>query len=301
MSAPGARLYVGQLPAGVEEATVREAFARFGKIQSCLIKTPVARPGATTPVSSWTHIVFENQSSVTEAIAAADSVLINGQKVKIEEPRAKPVRTPRAPQAGSAPRQPKAAPVRNASVDAARVYVGNLPFQYSDAELKQEFSRFGNVTRVLIPKSWFRGQASSRGFGFVSFEKAEEVSAALAASDVVIKGRTIRIASARAPTPKVTAFISGIPEGTTVQEIEAVLGKFGVAESNIVKANTSDRKGFAFVKFNTPEGLINAVKECGTMTLHGGESRCSVSRGSVRAPFRRNRGGPRRAARAPSA
>ena len=46
-----------------------------------------------------------------------------------------------------------------------KLYVGNLPIDTSNADLKELFSPFGEVTSAHVTKTTFSGR--SRGFGFV--------------------------------------------------------------------------------------------------------------------------------------
>jgi RNA recognition motif-containing protein len=60
-----------------------------------------------------------------------------------------------------------------------KIYVGNLPFEARDEELRELFAGFGNVasSKVIIDNTSGR----SRGFGFVEFEDQAEARAAIAA------------------------------------------------------------------------------------------------------------------------
>jgi RNA recognition motif-containing protein len=60
-----------------------------------------------------------------------------------------------------------------------KLYVGNLPFEARDEELRELFAGFGAVasSKVIIDNSSGR----SRGFGFVEFEDQAEGRAAIAA------------------------------------------------------------------------------------------------------------------------
>ena len=60
-----------------------------------------------------------------------------------------------------------------------RIYVGNLPYDVNEDELRQQFSAFGNVTDVSIPKDKDSGR--SKGFGFVEMPTQAEAEAAIAA------------------------------------------------------------------------------------------------------------------------
>ena len=45
------------------------------------------------------------------------------------------------------------------------IYVGNLPYSVTDSDLRETFSRFGDVSQVSLVTDRFSGE--SKGFGFV--------------------------------------------------------------------------------------------------------------------------------------
>lgn len=58
-----------------------------------------------------------------------------------------------------------------------KVYVSNLPYQVSEADILELFKRFGEVVKIYLPKDLFT--SSNRGFGFVEFSSAESAKSAL--------------------------------------------------------------------------------------------------------------------------
>jgi cold-inducible RNA-binding protein len=80
-----------------------------------------------------------------------------------------------------------------------RLYVGNLSYNTSDAELRSEFSKCGAVTDVKIIID--RETGRSRGFGFVEFATEGEANTALQAlNGSMFGGRSlvVKIAEERA-------------------------------------------------------------------------------------------------------
>jgi RNA recognition motif-containing protein len=57
------------------------------------------------------------------------------------------------------------------------IYVGNLPFGMSEAELRQTFEAYGQVDSASIIKDKVSGK--SRGFGFVEMPSSEEAQTAI--------------------------------------------------------------------------------------------------------------------------
>ncbi len=77
------------------------------------------------------------------------------------------------------------------------IYVGNLPYDISEDELKKVFADFGEVEKASIITDKYSGR--SKGFGFVEMPDkpaAEEAVKALDGSEV--KGRNIKVNEARA-------------------------------------------------------------------------------------------------------
>ncbi|MBI4535171.1 MAG: RNA-binding protein [Ignavibacteriae bacterium] len=76
------------------------------------------------------------------------------------------------------------------------IYVGNLPRQATDDDLRQAFEAFGKILSVNIIKDKFTGE--SKGFGFVEMPKRLEAEAALGAlNGKEFMGQTITVNEAR--------------------------------------------------------------------------------------------------------
>ncbi|MBC8359250.1 MAG: RNA-binding protein, partial [Candidatus Aminicenantes bacterium] len=61
------------------------------------------------------------------------------------------------------------------------VYVGNLPREATEGDLKEAFEAFGEVTSAKIITDKFTGD--SRGFGFVEMSNSAEAQAAISGLD----------------------------------------------------------------------------------------------------------------------
>ena len=76
------------------------------------------------------------------------------------------------------------------------IYVGNLAYDVTEDELKTEFSSFGKVDSVSIPKDKFSGRP--RGFAFVEMSSVSEGQAAIfALNGKLVKDRTLNVSAAR--------------------------------------------------------------------------------------------------------
>jgi RNA recognition motif-containing protein len=76
------------------------------------------------------------------------------------------------------------------------IYVGNLPFDTGDHELRALFEPYGSVQRASVVLD--RETGRSRGFGFVEMASDEESNAAIKALDGSdFAGRSLRVNEAR--------------------------------------------------------------------------------------------------------
>ncbi len=80
------------------------------------------------------------------------------------------------------------------------IYVGNLAYQVTEAELSTTFSEYGSVKNVQIPTDRDTGRV--RGFAFVEMETDTEESEAIEALDgAEWMGRSLRVNKAK-PRPE---------------------------------------------------------------------------------------------------
>lgn len=75
------------------------------------------------------------------------------------------------------------------------VYVGNLPFKTTEAELSQIFSEYGQVQDVKLIND--RATGRPRGFGFVLMDDEGALKAIQAMDGTQMGGRTIKLNEAR--------------------------------------------------------------------------------------------------------
>jgi RNA recognition motif-containing protein len=79
------------------------------------------------------------------------------------------------------------------------IYVGNLPYTTTDAELQQTFEAYGAVSRTKVITD--RETGRSRGFGFVEMATDAEAEAAIEAlNGADFSGRRLIVNKAR-PKP----------------------------------------------------------------------------------------------------
>ena len=89
-------------------------------------------------------------------------------------------------------RKPHPAPA-DGSVE---IYVGNLSYDMTEEQLRQEFEAFGKVNSVRLVMNRFNGK--SKGFGFIQMPNRDEAERACAAiNDKEIMGRRVKCNEAK--------------------------------------------------------------------------------------------------------
>ena len=77
----------------------------------------------------------------------------------------------------------------------AKIYVGNLPFTATDAEIRNLFAQHGTVESVSLPTD--RETGRPRGFGFVEMSQADAARAIQALNGQDLGGRPLRVNEAQ--------------------------------------------------------------------------------------------------------
>jgi cold-inducible RNA-binding protein len=73
----------------------------------------------------------------------------------------------------------------------AKIYVGNLPFSATDADLRTLFAEHGTVESISLPTD--RETGRPRGFGFVEMSQGDAARAIQALNGKDMGGRSLRV------------------------------------------------------------------------------------------------------------
>jgi cold-inducible RNA-binding protein len=92
------------------------------------------------------------------------------------------------------------------------IYIGNLPFNAAEDELRELFAAYGQVESVSLIKDKYTGQ--SRGFGFVEMPNLKEAQAAIAGlNGKDFLGRNLTVNPARPREERKDSYSSGGSRG----------------------------------------------------------------------------------------
>ena len=74
-------------------------------------------------------------------------------------------------------------------MDKNKLFVGSLPWSINNDSLRELFAQYGEITEAVMITD--RDTGRSKGFGFVTFAKAEDAQKALEMNGKEVEGRTI--------------------------------------------------------------------------------------------------------------
>jgi RNA recognition motif-containing protein len=154
------------------------------------------------------------------------------------------------------------------------VFLCHLPYAITDDELTDFLTPFGTVVGIRKITDRYMGSRLPNGVAFVEFASQREALAVVNAPALEIGGRAIiaQIAKPRVVHKRDTAFVSGIPPGTTKQDVLEAFSGYRAVDAYVARANGAGTRGYAFVKFKNEDEQELAVRNRTHVTIGGEES-----------------------------
>ncbi|CAL1263300.1 unnamed protein product, partial [Larinioides sclopetarius] len=171
-----------------------------------------------------------------------------------------------------------------------KLFIGGISWDTDQKDLKEYFSKFGEVTDVTIKTDPATGK--SRGFGFITFAAEETVDAVLKAVPHTIKGKTIDPKRAKARPGIKKIFVGGLDIDYPEADIRSYFEKYGKVENVELPFDKvkNQRRQFCFVTFETEEACEASCKQSKQKI---GNKECDVKKATNKPdPRLGGRGGP---------
>jgi RNA recognition motif-containing protein len=168
------RIYVGNLPAPTTEHELSSLFERVGRV----VFVRMMRDRDTGRPKGFGFVEMDD-GEAEQAIQQLNGVDLHGYALAITEAR------------------PRPESLAGRGILPSRLFVGNLPYDATGAELKELFSSVGPVASVFLPVE--RESGKPRGFAFVDFpERAHAEEAVRRFHQQSFRGRALVVNEARA-------------------------------------------------------------------------------------------------------
>ncbi|XP_026295055.1 RNA-binding protein Musashi homolog Rbp6 isoform X5 [Apis mellifera] len=168
--------------------------------------------------------------------------------------------------------------------DPGKMFIGGLSWQTSPESLREYFTKYGDITEVMVMKD--PTTRRSRGFGFITFADPASVDKVLAQGNHELDGKKIdpKVAFPRRTHPKMVTrtkkiFVGGLSAPTTLEDVKNYFEQFGPVSTCLFVSlkpclgypaiedamlmfdkQTNRHRGFGFVTFQS-EDVVDKVCE----------------------------------------
>jgi len=271
-------LYVGNLDNGVTEDLILAVFNQIGSVKGCKI---IREPGN----DPYCFVEFQNHIAANAALTTMNKRVLLSKEIKVNW----------AASPGGMPKQDTS--------QHHHIFVGDLSPEIDTETLKNAFAPFGEISDCRVVRD--PATNKSKGYGFVSFVRKNDASAAIEQmSGQWLGSRSIRTNWATRKPPSVTGgggggggfnfnpnsgksmdfddvFNQSSPNNCTVyvggcsSGDESALRRAFNPFGRILEVRYFKDKGYAFVRYDNKESACNAIVGLNSTEVGGQLVKCS--------------------------
>jgi len=253
-AATNGSLYVGELEENVSEAMLFELFSSIGPVSSIR----VCRDAVTRRSLGYAYVNFHSAADGHRALDELNYTLIRGKACRIMWSQ----RDPSLRKTGT-----------------GNVFIKNLDVAIDNKALHDTFNAFGPVLSCKVATD---EMGSSRGYGFVHFEKSADADNAIKHVNGMLlnekkvfvglhipkKDRLSKFEALKANFTNI--YVKNVPLDTTDDEFTKLFEKYGdITSASLTKDEEGKNKGFGFVNFTAHESAEEAVHELNDIEFKG--------------------------------
>lgn len=255
-------VFIKNLDKSIDNKAMYDTFSAFGNILSCKVAQDSFNNGDS---KGYGFVHFETEEAANNAIAKVNGMLLNGKKVFVGR---------------FIPRKEREQELGEKAKKFTNVFIKNLSEDVNEEELTKLFAKYGKITSLKLMTD---EEGKSKGFGFVSFEEADQAEAACNELDgmelngkKLYAGRAQKKAERHAELKRrheimkmerlnkyqgVNLFIKNLDDTVDDEKLRQQFAEFGTITSAKVMVEEGRSKGFGFVCFSSPEEATKAVTE----------------------------------------
>ncbi|CAL5207483.1 unnamed protein product [Lathyrus oleraceus] len=203
------RLFVGNLPFSLSSSKLAQLFGEAGNV----VSVEIVYDDIADRSRGFAFVTMGSVEDAEEAIRMFEGTNVGGRVIKVNFPE--------VPKVGKGVQMSSN---YRGYVDSPHViYAGNLGWDMTSKDLRQAFAKQQGLLSAKV--IYERSNGKSRGYGFVSFETAEDVEAALnAMNGVEVKGRPLRLKLAVDYKKPSSPLIVDQIKGSNVDSLEMLFG-----------------------------------------------------------------------------
>jgi len=259
-------IFIKNLDPSITHKDLYDTFSQFGNILSC--KVQMDEKGVS---KGFGFVHFESQDSAEAAIAQLNGMLLVDKQVFV---------------AKFLPKKERALQKGNSW---SNVYVKDLDLSLTEAQLTSKFEEFGKTTSVAIMRN---PDGTSKGFGFVCFEKHDDAQKAVEAlHGAVLSAKKIWCGPAQKKAEReqelkskfrvlkleqmtkytgINLYIKNLEDEITEERLKKEFSAFGTIKSARIMLDEKDNsRGFGFVCYTSPDEAQRAINEMNCRILQG--------------------------------
>lgn len=262
-------IFIKNLDKHIDTKAIYDTFSMFGSILSCKVAGDIDGNS-----KGYGFIHFETEEAAQKAIEKVNGMLLDGKKVFVGK------------------FQPRAARMRELGETSQRftnVYVKNFSKELGKDDLEKMFSQFGSILSCTVMND---SEGKSKGFGFVSFENAEDAEQAVVdMNEKELPTFEYKLTVCRAQKKSerqaelkrkyeqqkvermqryqgVNLYVKNLDDTVTDEMLRQNFESYGkITSAKVMCDETNRSKGFGFVCFEKPDDATKAVVEMNNKML----------------------------------
>lgn len=254
-------VFIKDLEKSIDNKALHDTFSAFGNILSC--KVVLDEQGNS---KGYGFVHFETQEAADLAIEKVNGMLLNDKKVFV------------GPHIS---RRERVSKQEESRAQFTNVYVKNLDLAFTEDQLRDLFSPFGEITSAFIQKD---DQGVSKGFGFVNYvDHSSAFGAIETLNGKELSGKEVTVCRAQTKAERiedlrhqfevtrqermakyqgVNLYVKNLDESCDEEQLMVEFSPYGaIVSCKVMRDEKGVSKGFGFICFSTPEEAAKALAE----------------------------------------